>query len=198
MMNRRSRNNNNRGGQQPRRGGGSNRMQVFDSNGPDVRIRGTAWQVHEKYMALAKDAGSAGDRILAENYLQHAEHYQRIINSWAQEDGFVPERVEDEGQREQPPFAAPSDMDSPQDSAQPGGGSRNGPPQQQGARPGFDPSRQRRRHPYQQRAHYAANGGRSPAGPAQGEDLGLPASILGARPVSAEAPASRTDELAEI
>jgi hypothetical protein len=57
-------------------------MQVYDSNGPDVRIRGTAHQVAEKYMTLAKDAASAGDTNLAENYLQHAEHYQRIINSW--------------------------------------------------------------------------------------------------------------------
>ena len=72
-----------------RRGGGGNqqRMQVFDSNGPDVRIRGTAHQVTEKYVALAKDAASGGDRILAESYLQYAEHYQRIINSW--EDGNV-------------------------------------------------------------------------------------------------------------
>lgn len=61
-------------------------MQVFDSNGPDVRIRGTAHQVCEKYMALAKDAHGAGDLILAESYLQHAEHYQRVINSWQQED----------------------------------------------------------------------------------------------------------------
>jgi len=57
-------------------------MQVYDSNGPDVRIRGTAHQVTEKYTALAKDAASGGDRILAESYLQYAEHYQRIINSW--------------------------------------------------------------------------------------------------------------------
>jgi hypothetical protein len=57
-------------------------MQVFDSNGPDVRIRGTAHQVCEKYLTLAKDAAAAGDRIVAENYLQHAEHYQRIINSF--------------------------------------------------------------------------------------------------------------------
>lgn len=63
-------------------GGGQNRMQVFDSNGPEVRIRGTAFQVAEKYMVLAKDAASAGDRILAESYLQHAEHYQRIISSF--------------------------------------------------------------------------------------------------------------------
>lgn len=64
----------------------NNRSQVFDSNGPDVRIRGTAFQVNEKYMALAKDASSSGDLILAESYLQHAEHYQRIINSWNKED----------------------------------------------------------------------------------------------------------------
>jgi hypothetical protein len=54
-------------------------MQTFDSNGPDVRIRGTAFQVHEKYLQLARDAASSGDRIMAENYLQHAEHYYRII-----------------------------------------------------------------------------------------------------------------------
>ena len=64
------------------RRGSNQRMQVFDSNGPDVRIRGTAHQVTEKYLALAKDAASGGDRILAESYLQYAEHYQRIINSW--------------------------------------------------------------------------------------------------------------------
>ncbi|NQZ13563.1 MAG: DUF4167 domain-containing protein [Alphaproteobacteria bacterium] len=64
------------------RRGGNNRAQVFDSNGPDVRIRGTAHQICEKYEALAKDARSAGDTVLAESYLQHAEHYQRIILSW--------------------------------------------------------------------------------------------------------------------
>ncbi len=51
----------------------------FESNGPDVKIRGTAAQVAEKYMALARDAASSGDPVLAENYLQHAEHYNRII-----------------------------------------------------------------------------------------------------------------------
>jgi hypothetical protein len=63
-------------------------MQVFDSNGPDVRIRGTAHQVAEKYMALAKDAASSGDIVLSESYLQHAEHYQRIINSWDEDVQF--------------------------------------------------------------------------------------------------------------
>ena len=74
----RNRNNNNR----RNNNGGSNRSQVFDSNGPDVRIRGTAHQIVEKYSALAKDAKSSGDRTLAENYLQHAEHYQRMIVQW--------------------------------------------------------------------------------------------------------------------
>lgn len=73
----------NNGGARRNNGGGSyNRNQIFDSNGPDVRIRGTAHQVCEKYLTLAKDAASAGDNILAESYLQHAEHYQRIINTW--------------------------------------------------------------------------------------------------------------------
>ena len=61
------------------------RMQTFDSNGPDVRIRGTAYQITEKYIALARDATSSGDRVLAESYLQHAEHYQRSINEMTEE-----------------------------------------------------------------------------------------------------------------
>lgn len=58
---------------------GQARTQVYDSNGPDVRIRGTAHQVAEKYLALAKDASVSGDIVVAENYYQHAEHYIRII-----------------------------------------------------------------------------------------------------------------------
>ena len=54
----------------------------YDSNGPDVRVRGTASQVFEKYQALARDAMSAGDRVMAENYQQHAEHYYRILQSF--------------------------------------------------------------------------------------------------------------------
>lgn len=76
-----SRKSRNRGNSGNRRGN-QNRVQVFDSNGPDVRIRGTAHQIHEKYIALAKDASSSGDYVLAESYLQHAEHYQRIITNW--------------------------------------------------------------------------------------------------------------------
>ncbi|PCI56840.1 MAG: hypothetical protein COB36_00780 [Alphaproteobacteria bacterium] len=79
----RNNNNNNNGG----RRNNQPRTQVYDSNGPDVRIRGTAHQVAEKYLALAKDSTSMGDHTVAENYFQHAEHYIRIINelSGAQE-----------------------------------------------------------------------------------------------------------------
>ena len=54
--------------------------QSFESNGPDVRIRGNAHQVYEKYLALARDANAAGDRVSAEGYYQHAEHYFRILS----------------------------------------------------------------------------------------------------------------------
>ena len=68
-------------------GGGSvplNRNHVFDSNGPDVRIRGTAQQLSEKYLQLGRDATSSGDRVMAEAYFQHAEHYFRILNAMNQ------------------------------------------------------------------------------------------------------------------
>ena len=61
------------GKRQPR---GSNQI---DSHGPEVRVRGTAQQVFDKYLALGRDATSTGDRIVAENMFQHAEHYSRIL-----------------------------------------------------------------------------------------------------------------------
>nr|WP_082914973.1 DUF4167 domain-containing protein [Paramagnetospirillum marisnigri] len=69
-------------------GGGIPRPnQVFDSNGPEGRIRGNAHQVLEKYLSLARDASSQGDRVAAENYYQHAEHYFRVINAQNQNNG---------------------------------------------------------------------------------------------------------------
>lgn len=68
-----------RGRNSGRRNNSQQRNQVYDSNGPDVRIRGTAHQVAEKYLSLAKDASASGDIVVAENYYQHAEHYIRII-----------------------------------------------------------------------------------------------------------------------
>lgn len=70
-------------------GGGKRpqRNQTFDSGGPEIRVRGNAHQVLERYLALARDASSQGDRISAENYYQHAEHYFRVINSSNQGNG---------------------------------------------------------------------------------------------------------------
>jgi hypothetical protein len=51
----------------------------YESNGPDVKIRGTAAHIAEKYMSLARDALASGDMVMAESYFQHAEHYNRII-----------------------------------------------------------------------------------------------------------------------
>ena len=58
-----------------------NRNHVFDSNGPDLRIRGTAQQLFEKYLQLGRDATSSGDRVMGEGYFQHAEHYFRIVSA---------------------------------------------------------------------------------------------------------------------
>ncbi|NQV57189.1 MAG: DUF4167 domain-containing protein [Rhodospirillales bacterium] len=59
----------------------------FDSNGPEVRVRGSAQQVYEKYLALARDTQLAGDRVSSENYSQHAEHYFRIISAQENNEG---------------------------------------------------------------------------------------------------------------
>jgi hypothetical protein len=61
-----------------------NRNHVFDSSGPDMRLRGTAQQLFEKYLQLGRDATSSGDRVMAEGYFQHAEHYFRILNAMSQ------------------------------------------------------------------------------------------------------------------
>ncbi len=80
-----------RQGQQNRRGRGRNRKnqnpltRSFESNGPDVKIRGTPAHIAEKYISYARDSLASGDPVLAENYLQHAEHYNRIIMSYREQ-----------------------------------------------------------------------------------------------------------------
>ena len=71
----RGRNNNNNGG----RKGPNPLTRSYESNGPDVKIRGTAQHIGEKYLQLARDAQTSGDPVAAESYLQHAEHYFRLI-----------------------------------------------------------------------------------------------------------------------
>ena len=80
--NRNNRNNNNNRNRSSsgNSGGGNGANKVFDSNGPDVKVRGTAQTVAEKYMQLGRDAQSSGDTVAAETYYQHAEHYYRL---WA-------------------------------------------------------------------------------------------------------------------
>ena len=58
---------------------GNSPNKTFESNGPDVKIRGNANQIYDKYMQYARDAQTSGDRVAAENYQQHAEHYFRIM-----------------------------------------------------------------------------------------------------------------------
>jgi Domain of unknown function (DUF4167) len=69
-----------------------NRQQTFDSNGPNVKIRGNAYQVFERYIALAREAQTGGDRVTAENLYQHAEHYFRIMNAQGEGQGGAPPR----------------------------------------------------------------------------------------------------------
>ncbi|WP_083241228.1 DUF4167 domain-containing protein [Methyloceanibacter stevinii] len=104
-----------RQGQQNRRGRGRSRKpqnplaRNYESNGPDVKIRGTASHVAEKYMSLARDALASGDIITAESYLQHAEHYNRIIMA----------------AHSQAASAAPQAGDQPQGQQSNGSGGRN-------------------------------------------------------------------------
>ena len=76
-----------------------NRNQVYDSNGPSIRVRGNAQQVMDKYLALARDAQAAGNHVMAEAYFQHGEHYLRIhvANQAAMEEA----RARKQAQREE-------------------------------------------------------------------------------------------------
>ncbi len=82
MNNKRPRNNRNnsrRGGGGGGQGGGR-QSHNLESNGPGMKIRGNPNQIFEKYQALARDAHTAGDRVMEENYAQHGEHYYRLAN----------------------------------------------------------------------------------------------------------------------
>ncbi|GAB4374169.1 MAG: hypothetical protein Kow00114_36580 [Kiloniellaceae bacterium] len=115
-------------------GGGQSRTHTFDSNGPDGRVRGNARQVYEKYVSLARDATSAGDRIAAEAYFQHAEHYFRILSDSTDptpsgrrhEDRPQPPYGQDEG------YYGDDDDDAPVNGAQGGQGYAQGNGQSEG------------------------------------------------------------------
>ncbi len=71
---------------------------AYDSNGPAGRLRGSAAQLVEKYVSLARDARVGRDRVLVENFLQHAEHYQRIMNEIMIAQGIEPQAIDDDEQ----------------------------------------------------------------------------------------------------
>jgi hypothetical protein len=127
-------NNHNRKGQNPL-------TRVYESNGPDVKIRGTASHVAEKYIQLARDAQSSGDPVGAENYFQHAEHYFRMIA--AAQEQFRPNpsfhRPDGEGGRDENREQSFDDAD---EESQPLTG---------GSEPGYG-----REQPYQGRQNYPA------------------------------------------
>ncbi len=111
--------NNNRRGHNPL-------TRVYESNGPDVKIRGTAHHIAEKYVQLARDAQSSGDPVSAEGYLQHAEHYFRMIVAaqaqFAQQNPNQPQQ-----QFQRPDMEGRDDLDDE--------GDESGAPDQQGGQP---------------------------------------------------------------
>ena len=102
-----------------RRSGGNNNNQNnnpnrhFESNGPDVRIRGSAQQILDKYLQYARDAQTSGDRIKAEGLFQHAEHYARIVATFEkQKEDERREREEKDARRaEEQASRQPTDGD---------------------------------------------------------------------------------------
>src|SRR3954447_12195043 len=96
-------------GRNPGRKGPNPLTRSYESNGPDVKIRGTAQHIAEKYLQLGRDAQASGDPVTAENYLQHAEHYLRLIAA-AQEQyrqqnpgyRFETEPTDEDGDEDQP------------------------------------------------------------------------------------------------
>ena len=141
----------------------------FESNGPDVKVRGNAAHVAEKYLQLARDAQSSGDSVMAENYLQHAEHYFRIVSSAQQaQSGQRPEGQQDDDFDDDMPdmnsrFASPQPQQQQQQQFAQGEGEEQGEgdqPRQQGEQrqDGERPSRGDRRDRQRNRERFRPEG----------------------------------------
>jgi hypothetical protein len=103
-------------------GGGFNPNRTFDSSGPEIKIRGSASHVYEKYLQLARDANSGGDRVMAENYLQHAEHYYRIMAAAAaQQAQYAAQQAALNPQQQQPQNGQPQQGNAQPQQPQNGG-----------------------------------------------------------------------------
>ncbi|WP_298678325.1 DUF4167 domain-containing protein [uncultured Lentibacter sp.] len=94
----RSRSKNNRNNSRP---SGNIINRVFDSSGPEGKVRGTPQQIIEKYNQLARDAQLAGDRVATENFQQHAEHYQRMLSEAMREETAKRELMEQQNRERQ-------------------------------------------------------------------------------------------------
>src|SRR5471030_913582 len=116
-----------RNGQKRMRGRNNNKhrksqnplTRVYESNGPDVKIRGTASHIAEKYIQLARDSQSSGDPVAAENYYQHAEHYFRLIavaqEQFRQQNPYYNAQQNLQGQQATPQGAADDNFDDDDD-----------------------------------------------------------------------------------
>jgi len=161
---------------------------TFDSQGPEGKIRGTAHQIFEKYMALARDANSSGDRIAAESFYQFADHYFRLMTPDNESDGNA---WRDEGHRPTPKphtfqqnsFTA--DMDNtPQTISSSGERSENSSPKSTRNRENRFENR-RSRHPYLggNSRSYADRQGRSESTPQSAIQESLPLEVKSEAPL---------------
>ncbi len=128
----RNNNNNNNNNNNQHRKSQNPLTRVYESNGPDVKIRGTASHIAEKYIQLARDSQSSGDPVAAENYYQHAEHYFRLIavaqEQFRQQNPYYNNPQNQQGQAATPQGAADDNYDD--DDGQPFAGQNE---------PGFAP-----------------------------------------------------------
>ena len=124
-------------------GGGNPLNRVYESNGPDVKVRGTAQTVADKYLQLGRDAQVSGDIVMAESYYQHAEHYLRILAA-AQ---AYQQQMQQQYRRPEDEFGDDEEMDSGSegDDGQPESGERPAFSAEAGEQPdSFDPGEMRR------------------------------------------------------
>jgi len=177
MRNGQNNNNNNNKRMRGRNRRGHNPMtRVYESNGPDVKIRGTAHHIAEKYAQLARDAQSSGDPVAAEGYLQYAEHYFRLI--MAAQVQFAQQNPHQQQAFQRPDMDARDDFDDEGDDGGPEQPNTNGQPFQAGAP---QPQMQRPQHQPQPPQHQPQPNfqGYAPRRDEEPRDAGLPAFITG-------------------
>lgn len=177
-QNKRMRNRGGGGGGHGHSGGnrrGQNPMtRVYESNGPEIKIRGTASHLAEKYVQLARDAQGSGDPVAAENYYQHAEHYFRIIAA-----------AQEQFRQNQPQqYQQPRPEGDVRDDA---GEESEGEFSAFGAEPGFAPQPQQqpyppREQPYQREQQFRENRPQPQMQPSDGDIDRLPSFITGGQP----------------